>query len=90
MIRPVYRPIHFVIDWRLSFQPCGVIYQFGREIVKSRVRIIDDILRWERFLHARNLSPHDYLGISVRDFLEAMSDFDCALTELRALNKGAT
>lgn len=60
-----------------------------RDTIKAAAQLglIDDIQQWERFLHARNLSVHDYLGISDKDFLEAMSEFDRALTELRVLNK---
>jgi len=58
-----------------------------RDSIKAAAQlgIIQDIERWERFLHARNLSVHDYLGISDKDFLEAMSDFNRALAELGAI-----
>lgn len=53
----------------------------------AQLGLIQDIQRWERFLHARNLSVHDYLGISDAEFLEAMSDFDRALAELKAATR---
>lgn len=60
-----------------------------RDSIKAAAQLglIQDLQRWERFLHARNLSVHDYLGISDKDFLEAMSDFDRALAELRATKR---
>jgi nucleotidyltransferase substrate binding protein (TIGR01987 family) len=56
-----------------------------RDSIKAAAQLgfIQDLQRWERFLHARNLSVHDYLGISDKDFTEAMSDFERALAELR-------
>lgn len=53
----------------------------------AQLGLIQDIQRWESFLHARNLSVHDYLGISDAEFLEAMSDFDRALAELKAATR---
>ena len=42
-----------------------------RDSIKAAAQLglIQDTQRWERFLHARNLSVHDYLGISDADFL---------------------
>jgi|LakMenEpi03Aug12_release.lakeMendotaPanAssembly.Ray.scaffolds.fasta_scaffold1900707_1 nucleotidyltransferase substrate binding protein (TIGR01987 family) len=56
-----------------------------RDSIKAAAQLglIQDIQRWERFLHARNLSVHDYLGISDADFSDVMSDFDRALVELK-------
>lgn len=55
-----------------------------RDSIKAAAQLglIQDIQRWERFLHARNLSVHDYLGISDADFLNVMGDFERALKEL--------
>ena len=55
-----------------------------RDSIKAaaQMSIIQDPKRWERFLHARNLSVHDYLGISDKDFREVMSDFGQALSEI--------
>jgi nucleotidyltransferase substrate binding protein (TIGR01987 family) len=55
-----------------------------RDSIKAAAQLglIQDIQRWERFLHARNLSVHDYLGISDADFLEVLADFERALREL--------
>lgn len=60
-----------------------------RDSIKAAAQlgVITDLQRWERFLHARNLSVHDYLGISDKDFLDAMSDFEKALAELRATKR---
>lgn len=62
-----------------------------RDSIKAAAQLglIQDMQRWERFLHARNLSVHDYLGISDADFLEAMSDFERALVELKAVTGAA-
>ncbi len=60
-----------------------------RDSIKAAAQlgVITDLQRWERFLHARNLSVHDYLGISDKDFLDAMSDFEKALAELKATKR---
>lgn len=57
-----------------------------RDSIKAAAQLglIQDVERWDRFLHARNLSVHDYLGISDADFLSAMTDFERALAELKA------
>lgn len=48
----------------------------------AQMSLLDNLERWERFLNARNLSVHDYLGISDAEFLTTMEDFDLALAEL--------
>lgn len=50
----------------------------------AQIGLLADPGRWERFLNARNLSVHDYLGISDAEFLDTMSDFDLALSEFLA------
>ena len=55
-----------------------------RDSIKAAAQLglIQDIQLWERFLHARNLSVHDYLGISDADFLGVLKDFERALRAL--------
>lgn len=55
-----------------------------RDSIKAAAQLglIQDIQRWERFLHARNLSVRDYLGIADADFLDVMADFERVLRDL--------
>ena len=48
-----------------------------RDAVKAgaQLKLIHDVELWNRFINSRNLSVHDYVGISDRDFLEVMSLF---------------
>jgi nucleotidyltransferase substrate binding protein (TIGR01987 family) len=50
----------------------------------AQMGIIKDLDRWERFLHARNLSVHDYLGISDAEFTKVLKDFELVLKEVLA------
>ena len=58
-----------------------------RDSIKAAAQLglIEDIQLWERFLHARNLSVHDYLGISDADFFRVLEEFERALGGLTPL-----
>ncbi len=45
--------------------------------------LILDLETWSRITNARNLSVHDYLGISDEDFFVTMGDFLKELEKLK-------
>jgi hypothetical protein len=69
-----------VLSWPWHLPPNRLRYQVSYHYLSS---IFIRGKTWERFLHARNLSVHDYLGISDADFSDIMSDFERALVELK-------
>ena len=48
-----------------------------RDIIKvaGQANVIDNVEKWLQFLEDRNLSVHDYLGISEEDYLKTISEF---------------
>lgn len=55
-----------------------------REAIKlaGKIKLIDDVEKWLNFLEDRNLSVHDYLGISDEDYLKLIKDFNKEMTKL--------
>lgn len=55
----------------------GIEAYSPKEAIKiaGRLRIIDDVEKWLDFLEDRNLSVHDYLGISQEDYLKTIKKF---------------
>lgn len=43
--------------------------------VAGGLKIIDDVEKWLDFLEDRNLSVHDYLGVSEEDYLKTIRKF---------------
>ena len=48
-----------------------------RDALKSaaQLKLIDDLEMWNRFLNARNLSVHDYVGMDDADMLRLVQEF---------------
>ena len=70
----------FEYAWRyfkMQAQEEGLEVFSPRECVKAagRLGIIDDVETWMEDLENRNLSVHDYLGISKTEYLQAISNF---------------
>lgn len=48
-----------------------------RDAIKAAVQLnlIDDLELWEKFLNVRNLSVHDYIGATEKEFLNTAQEF---------------
>lgn len=57
-----------------------------RDAIKAgaQLKLINDVELWNRFINSRNLSVHDYVGISDQDFRQVMALF---LKEVELLKK---
>ena len=55
----------------------GVEVFSPKEAIRAagRLKIIDDVEKWLDFLEDRNLSVHDYLGVSEEDYLKTIRKF---------------
>ena len=58
-----------------------------RESLKAAAQLglIKDLEQWNRFLNARNLSVHDYVGMDDKDMFEVVREF---MAEVRGLILG--
>ena len=45
----------------------------------AQVHLIDDLEQWNRFLNARNLSVHDYVGMDTSTFVGVVRQFSLAV-----------
>ena len=50
----------------------------------AQLRLIDDLELWNRFLNARNLSVHDYVGMDDEEIIELVRQFSERLRPLLA------
>ena len=79
--------VAFEYAWKAlkrSADKAGMEVYSPRDAIKAaaQLNLIQDIKLWDSFLNARNLSVHDYVGISDRDFLPLVIDFEKALGAL--------
>jgi len=55
----------------------GLEARSPREAIKlaGRIDLISNVEKWLDFLEDRNLSVHDYLGITTKEYLRTIQDF---------------
>jgi nucleotidyltransferase substrate binding protein (TIGR01987 family) len=72
--------VSFEYTWKRFKQlgeRAGLEVYSPRDAIKAagQIGLIDDLLRWNDFLNARNLSVHDYVGMSDHEFLSQIKMF---------------
>ena len=70
--------------FKIAADEAGQEVYSPRDSIKAaaQLKLIDSPELWNEFLNARNLSVHDYLGVSDIDFEKTLKQFDAALNKL--------
>ncbi len=73
--------VSFEYAWKSIKRRCdtaGLEVYSPRDAIKAgaQLGLLTDLVLWDSFLNARNLSVHDYVGISDADFIVVIEKFE--------------